>query len=133
MILYTTLQKLIGRKLLIVDGLDDLGISTMREELASLVQHPFVKKEVTTLVTTSPTVGQNSLQNNARKPSGPGALKSCIQKSVSLISSRVCILFRLKFCSSKMQLVRRLSRCSGKETVSSVNKFLKDEKKRCLI
>ena len=43
MILYTTLQILIGRKLLIVDELDNLGISTIKEELASLVKHPSMR------------------------------------------------------------------------------------------
>jgi len=61
MILYTMLQRFIGRKLLTEIGLGDFGIRTMSEPFASLDKHPLVKKDVIARVTMSPTIGQNSL------------------------------------------------------------------------
>ena len=47
MILETTLQRLIGQKLLTVVGLEVFGISTTRELLASLGKLPSMKKDIT--------------------------------------------------------------------------------------
>ena len=61
MILYTTLHKLMGRKLFTDVGLVVFGIRMMSELLASLGKHSFVKKDMIASITVSPTVGQNSL------------------------------------------------------------------------
>lgn len=47
MILYTTLHRLIGLKLLMVEGLWDLGMKTISELFISLGMEPSTKKEVT--------------------------------------------------------------------------------------
>ena len=61
MILYTTLHKLMGRKLFINVGLVVFGMRTMSELLASLGKYLLVKKDMTASVTASPTIGLNSL------------------------------------------------------------------------
>lgn len=112
-----------GQKLLTVKELEVFRIKTMRELLASLGILPLLKKEMTAWVIESPIVGQNSLQNSARKSSGLGAFMSYIWKSVSLIFSRVGIFLKIVFSSSNIQWGMRLSSCSGKVTSSSINIF----------
>lgn len=66
-------------------------------------------------------------------PSGPGALRSCIQNSVALISSGDGMRLSSEFSASVMQGRTKCSRWVGKLVASWLNRLLKFSKNSFLI
>jgi hypothetical protein len=77
-ILYKTLQKLIGRKLTMDTGDFIFGMRAIWVKLIPLRIFPELIAEVTARVTSPPTMCQFFWKNKAFIPSGPGALRGCI-------------------------------------------------------
>lgn len=85
-ILYTTLQRQIRRKSVILLGSDTFGISTIKVKFSIRGKYLWFKNSSTQDNISEPTICKYSWKNTAEKPSGPGDLRGDIWDRVEITS-----------------------------------------------